>query len=473
VAQAAFSIDDTSRDETQDVSTLQYSYCRIAIVEGPEEGKVVESERPIIRVGSAPDNDLVVRDRGVSRRHIEVRRSGGEYVVIDCGSTNGLYVGTVRVREAVVRGKSRMKIGGTVLAIEPANQRIHLEPSPQDRCGDLVGSSRAMRELYALIARVSPTALPVLITGETGTGKELTARAIHEHSTRRDRAFVTLDCGTLPPTLIESALFGHERGAFTGADRAYAGVFERAHGGTLFLDEIGELPLELQPKLLRVLERGEVERVGGLRPSRVDVRIVAATNRDVTQMVKTERFRSDLYFRLAVVSMKLPPLRVRKEDIAEVATELFVRQAPDLERMGSPARRLSKSAIARLEQHDWPGNVRELSNVLRRAAVFARSEELTAADLPADAFSSRPAAAWENTHRLDPELIGAAGTFKEAKAMLVDQFEREYLRDLVERHAFNLSSAAREAGIARRHLLRLVIKYGLARRGAEKSEELS
>jgi transcriptional regulator with GAF, ATPase, and Fis domain len=461
VAEALHLVDDTTREAVEEENTLKISFCRIAIVEGPEEGRTFESDRPLIRIGTAADNDFVVRDRGVSRRHLEVRKVEGGYMVVDCGSTNGLYVGTVRVREAMLRGKSRLKIGGTVLAIEPAQERITLEPSSDGSFGELVGSSRAMRELYAKLRRLAPTMLPIAVQGETGTGKELTARAIHEHSPRRDRAFVTLDCGALPPTLIESALFGHERGAFTGAERAYAGVFERAHGGTLFLDEIGELPLDLQPKLLRVLERGEIERIGASSPQRVDVRIVAATNRDLSEMVKAGKFRADLYFRLAVVPLVLPPLRARKDDIPAIAAAIFAKHGTDLERMGSRVRSLSDGAITALAKHDYPGNVRELSNVLRRAAVFAKGEALLASELPVDPFADKPH--WTEEPMHDPELVGAAGTFKEAKALLVDRFERDYLRALVERHANNLSSAAREAGIARRHLLRLVEKYQIER----------
>jgi DNA-binding NtrC family response regulator len=309
-----------------------------------------------------------------------------------------------------------------------------------------------MRAVFGMIERVAPTELPVLVTGETGTGKELVARALHELGLRKQKPFVTLDCGALPPTLIESALFGYERGAFTGADREYAGVFERAHGGTLFLDELGELPLDLQPKLLRAVERGEIERLRGEGAVRVDVRIIAATNRSLEEMVAEKRFRSDLYYRLAVVHLALPALRERPGDLS-LLVEHF------LDRFGQARVRFEPDAMALLSRHSFPGNVRELVNLVRRLSVLSAGDRISAAELQPHLT---PAA--EGAPAPQPADDWSGLSFKDAKSKLVDHFEREYLEHVLKRHRFNVSGAAREAGIGRRHFHRLLEKYGISTR---------
>jgi DNA-binding NtrC family response regulator len=437
---------------------ISYKRCRITVSGGPDHGRTLESEKDLIRIGSVKDNDLVIQDPAVSRYHLEVHMRNGEYVIVDNNSTNGTFVGSLRVKEATIRHRGEIQIGDSSLLFEPIDTELVVEPSGAERCEDLVGRSVPMREIYTVIERVAPTELTILVTGETGTGKELVARALHKKSRRKDGPFVTLDCSALPPTLIESALFGHEKGAFTGADQAYAGVFERADGGTLFLDELGELPVELQPKLLRALERQEIQRLRGDKIIRVNVRVVGATNRDLHQMVQDGRFRGDLYYRLAVIRLELPALRDRTEDMPLIVDEFFRRYGAELEETGARAKRLGPGALATLERYAWPGNVRELMNVLRRAVVFAGGEEITVNDLPEEITGNRA-----QTKPRSPSnsvlLPDASVPFKDAKAKVLDAFERQYLQDLLVRHKQNISKAAREAGIDRRHLYRLLDKY--------------
>lgn len=437
---------------------LSYKRCRITVIHGPDVPAAFDTDKTVIRIGSSDENDIIIKDPAVSRQHLEVRLQKGQYIIVDLDSTNGTFVGSLRVKEAVIRHRGEIQIGDTSLLFEPMDTEVLLEPSGAERCDDMVGRSTAMREIYTVIERVAPTELTILVTGETGTGKELVARAVHARSRRRAGPFVTLDCSALPPTLIESALFGHEKGAFTGADEAYAGVFERAHGGTLFLDELGELPLELQPKLLRALERGEIQRLRGDRAIRVDVRVVGATNRDLHQMVEGGRFRGDLYFRLAVIQIALPSLRDRREDLALIVDEFFRRYGPDLEETGAKGRRLGSGALAQLQKYAFPGNIRELMNILRRAAVFAQSDEITISDLPPE-VAERKDKASPRSQSQAVLLPDASMPFKDAKAKVLDAFERQYLQDLLTRHRQNISRAAREAGIDRRHLYRLLDKY--------------
>jgi transcriptional regulator with PAS, ATPase and Fis domain len=305
-----------------------------------------------------------------------------------------------------------------------------------------------MRELFALLNRVAGTDATVLLAGETGTGKELLAEAVHQRSARAGGPFVVVDCGALPHELIGSELFGHVRGAFTGATNAKRGLIEEADGGTLFLDEVGELPLDLQPQLLRVLEKREVRPVGDTRSKKVSIRVIAATHRDLVASVKAGTFREDLYFRLAVVRANVPPLRKRKDDIPLLVHGILA----ELKRPDFP---LSTEMVAKLEAHDWPGNVRELRNVVER------SLSLVGGELP---FEQRqtpftPPGAQRASAGTPREVLDKP--FKEAKGLLVEAFEREYLTNLLDRHNGNISRAALEAGIDRNYIHRLVKKYGL------------
>jgi transcriptional regulator with GAF, ATPase, and Fis domain len=305
-----------------------------------------------------------------------------------------------------------------------------------DELEGLFGSSAPMKRLFSLIEQVAPTRSTVLLEGETGTGKDLVARAVHARSESRLGPFVIFDAGAVARTLFDSELSGHVAGAFTGAVRDRCGAFESAHGGTLFLDEVGELPLDLQPKLLRVLEAHEAKRVGSNVARKASVRVVAATNRDLREEVRAGRFRADLYFRLAVVRIDVPALRERASDIA-----------PLIERfLGGSAPSASPSVLEMLERYRWPGNVRELRNLVERAQAVGWDEALESMGLAPRVLSMQPSSQLP---------------FKEAKSKAVDEFERGYLRELMERIGWNVSAAAREANVDRNHLTKLLHKHGL------------
>jgi transcriptional regulator with GAF, ATPase, and Fis domain len=317
-----------------------------------------------------------------------------------------------------------------------------------------------MREIFATLEKVAPSELTVLVTGETGTGKEMIARGIHQGSPRAHKPFVVLDCGAIPKDLIESTLFGHEKGSFTGAVGQHHGCFEQAHGGTIFLDEIGELDINLQPKLLRVLENRELKRVGGDRVIKIDVRVVAATNRDLRQMVNLSTFREDLYFRLSVIHVEMPSLRDRKEDIPALAA-IFLKE---IGRRRNLDMTFSSDAVQMLQTHSWPGNVRELKNAIERAASLAEGAEVRRADLMFNRESGprvqAPAAANDTAAIALPQMQ-AGLDFKEAKQRVVDSFEIAYLKALLERHDGNITRSAQEAGLTRYHLRELLKRHSL------------
>ncbi|MBW2736663.1 MAG: sigma 54-dependent Fis family transcriptional regulator [Deltaproteobacteria bacterium] len=290
----------------------------LRVVEGPCSGRGCDMASQRVSVGTALSNDLQLDDGQVSREHLEVRVVDQGYLVRDLRSTNGTYFRGARVTEALLGVGAELRVGQSVLRIERGEERSGSVPGKQ-RFGSLIGLSAPMQRLYGMLDAVAPSDLTVLVRGETGTGKELVAEELHRHSPRRERIFSVLDCAALSPQLVESELFGHERGAFTGAARTHIGIFERAHGGTVFIDEIGELPLALQTRLLRVLDQRTVQRVGSALPRKVDIRLVGATHRDLAKAVQEGRFRQDLYYRMAVVEIRVPPLRERKEDIPALA----------------------------------------------------------------------------------------------------------------------------------------------------------
>jgi len=314
---------------------------------------------------------------------------------------------------------------------------------------EFLGESPAMRQVYSVIDRVAASSVDVLVTGETGTGKELVARAIHTRSRRNAGPFVPVDCGAIPDALMESELFGHERGAFTGADARRMGLVEFADGGTLFLDEVGELPLPLQAKLLRVLQERRVRRVGARQENAVDVRVVAATSRNLDQMVERGEFRRDLFYRINVVRIELPPLRTRGDDIGLLA-EFFANKAA--QEMGRPAGGLSTDVYQVLRSYHWPGNVRELQNAVRRAIAMTRDSTAGVDDLPDEVVAAAGRAS-------GPEH-GAVGFFAQ-RADHVARFEKQYLTDLLARHLGDVSAAAREARLPRGTLYRLMKGHGL------------
>ncbi|MEM9187921.1 MAG: sigma 54-interacting transcriptional regulator [Myxococcota bacterium] len=400
-----------------------------------------------IRVGSKEGNEIVVADPAVSRMHFEISADPHGFRLRDLGSTNGTFVDGRRVLDIYLSDRAELRVGSTRIEFAVLDEETDVEAEDADRFGPLLGKSLPMRELYAILGKAAPTPVTVLIEGETGAGKELVARAVHEHSRRASGPFVVFDCAAVPVNLVESILFGHERGAFSGANTRQLGRLEEAQGGTLFLDELGELPLDLQPKLLRALEERAIRRVGGQESIPLDVRFVAATNRDLAAEINRGAFREDLYYRLAVVRVLVPPLRERREDIRLLA-EHFVRRAlrDDPPRARKILAGISDANWKRLVEHPWPGNVRELRNVLERTMALA-SESV---ELPAP-----------STHRssISAEAVDLDRPFVEQKAATVARFEEAYLTAQLERHQGNISRAAAASGIDRMYFKRLMKKY--------------
>jgi DNA-binding NtrC family response regulator len=389
------------------------------------------------RIGSRGLADLVLTDAKVSGLHCEIAGEGPR--LRDLGSKNGTFVGGVRVVDVFLSPGELITLGATRVRVTPLEETVPVALSADVRWRGLIACSSAMAALAAQLQRLSSTDTTVLVMGETGSGKERVVEALHLARGDVARPLVVVDCGALPANLVESELFGHERGAFTGADFAAAGAFERADGGTLFLDEVGELPLDVQPKLLRALETRTVSRLGGGRPQRVNVRVVAATHRDLSMEVSRGRFREDLYYRLAVVSLTVPPLRERVEDIPLLAAHL-------LERMGAdPAGHLTAHALATLTSHDWPGNVRELRNTLERAVALTRPVEIASAPV-----APEPSVA-----------VNLAVSLRDGRKELIDRYERAYVSALLEKCGGNVSEAARRSGMDRITLHRIVQRLQL------------
>jgi transcriptional regulator with GAF, ATPase, and Fis domain len=306
-----------------------------------------------------------------------------------------------------------------------------------------------MREIFGLVERIAPTDATVLIEGETGTGKDMIARTLHLLSPRHDKSFIVVDCGAVAGTLIESELFGHEKGAFTGAVAARQGAFELASGGTVFLDELGELSLDLQPKLLRVLEQRELRRVGGAKTIKVDLRVIAATRKDLRSEVEKGKFREDLYFRLNVVPITAPPLRERREDIPLLIDHMLARLAHS----ANDTAVLGDATRAALMAHDWPGNVRELRNVIERALALGADPGMLVAPLD----TSQKGVQLSTAVEFDPGV-----SFRETKERWTELFERRYLTWLLRRAEGNISKAARDADMDRKYLHKLLRKYGIS-----------
>jgi two-component system, NtrC family, response regulator HydG len=340
-----------------------------------------------------------------------------------------------------------------VLALRAENRRLREELAGEFR--GLIGDAPAMREVYRVIRRVAPADVTVLVQGESGTGKEVVARALHDESRRHARPFVALNCSALPAELAESELFGHVKGAFTGADRDRAGLFEAADGGTLFLDEIGDLAPPAQAKLLRALEERQVTRVGSTRPVGVDVRVVAATHRPLDEMAARGEFRQDLLFRLQVVTLQLPPLRERREDVMALAAHFLAHFS---ERHGRGRLRLAERARRALLAHGWPGNVRELRNALERAVVLAEDATIELEDLPPQLRGGGGA--------LSPaDAVLAELPFAEARERAVEAFDRSFLAAALERHGGNVSGTARALGLHRQSLQKHLRRLGLSAGG--------
>ena len=418
---------------------------RLLVIEGPDEGKEITirdlAHRRVL-IGKGPACEVLLTDRSVSRRHASIELEGARIRVTDLGSSNGTHVGTVRVRDALAQHGDILRLGATAIRVVLEDDAHEVPASPDSHFGKLVGTSPEMRRVYPVLARLAASKVPVLIEGETGTGKEVVAESLHDASPRASGPFIVFDCTTVAASLFEAELFGHERGAFTGAVAARPGVFEQAHGGTLFIDEIGDLDLPLQAKLLRALERSEVRRVGGTQWTKVDVRIVAATRRDLDAEVQARRFRDDLFYRLAVARVELPPLRKRAGDVRLLAT-WFWRE------LGGEGP-LPMEALQRFEGHDWPGNVRELQNAVARQIALGdvrlgRSlAESTAPPAPEGDFID--------------ELIARGLPFSRGRQEATAEYDRRYVKHMLDAHGGDSAAAAEASGIGRRYFQKLKTK---------------
>jgi DNA-binding NtrC family response regulator len=405
--------------------------------------------RPVT-VGAHGSCDLVLVDPKVSRRHAELAVTNEGIRIKDLGSTNGTWWQGTRVSEIVLSAGATVQFGQTPVRIA-ASDAPSLPPSDRDRFGEMAGQSVAMRELFAVLEMAAPSDATVLIEGESGTGKELAARAIHDASERARGAFVVVDCSALAESLVDSHLFGHVKGAFTGAERDRKGAFVEASGGTLFLDELGELPLAAQAKLLRVLEAQTVQPLGADRPVTVDTRVVAATHRDLSRMVSAKEFRFDLFYRLAVVHVALPPLRERLEDLPHLIATFYRRR-------GTDPGAIDGDNLDKLRRYAWPGNVRELRNALERAwALSPPSTQFRDLKLWLDPGAAQPHLA---------EVVDTSLPFKEAKERWNDAFERRYVALVFASNHNNVTRAAEHAGLSRRHFRELLYKHGIVERPA-------
>jgi DNA-binding NtrC family response regulator len=423
---------------------------RLEVVDGPARGAAWQSTGDRCAIGSHHRSDLIIDDPTVSRFHCEIAIDEGRVRVRDLGSRNGTVLDGVEVRDAVLRAGSLLRLGRTVIRFELGTELNQLPLSEEASFGSLRGESSAMRAAFAMLARAAESDATVLLEGETGTGKSQAALSVHRRSARaRARAdvpFVIVDCGAILGNLLESELFGHEKGAFTGAIERRIGAFEEASGGTLFLDEIGELPIDLQPKLLRVLEAREVRRVGSNAHRPVDVRVIAATNRDLRADVNAGRFRADLYFRLAVVTIAMPPLRRRPEDLPALVEEILAQLRAPAE-AAAPLR--APAFLAQLQGAAWPGNVRELRNHIERCLIL-RTVEPTPAGAPAEGGEGGAGLA------VDP-----TAPYASERERAIADFERRYFRALLALHDGKVARAAAAAGIDRAYFYRVLRRHGI------------
>ncbi len=429
---------------------------RLVVVDGPDRGKEMVVGKDLIKIGTFKGCDFVLTDKTVSRSHCEIRTAEDGFILRDESSTNGTVLDGYKIREIYLKPGTIFHVGKTAMRFQPLSERVEIPLSSQTRFGTVLGVSVKMREVFGVLEKIAPTDLTVLIEGETGTGKEVVARSIHSNSTRKNKPFIVVDCGAIPRNLIESELFGHEKGSFTGATDLRKGAFELANGGSIFLDELGELPLDLQPKLLRALENREIRRIGGSSPVILDVRVIAATNRHLMEMVTNNTFREDLFFRLAVAKVRIPALRERKDDIPALVEAFLAQMTADAaeDAEGTPiAFGVTEKAMQALMANSWAGNVRELRNVIERAVFLSESGTVDLGDIlldPRQAGGSAPSASYD----LD-------APFKDAKNKIVENFERAYLRNLLTRNKGNISRSAREADIERKYLKDLMKKHGL------------
>jgi DNA-binding NtrC family response regulator len=425
-------------------AALQVRRARLKVTKGPDKSQQKDLPPTGAVVGSSPDCDLILTDTAVSRRHFEILPGEDGFTLRDLGSKNGTLIGGMRLGEVTLTAGADIQVGQSRLRFTILDEHDEYPLSNKTSFGSMLGRSVAMRQVFALLEPSAVSDATLLLEGESGTGKDLAAETIHSLSPRRAEPFVVVDCGAVHSTLAESELFGHMKGSFTGADSDRAGAIESANGGTVFLDEIGEVPLGVQPKLLRFLENKEVKRLGENRYRQVDVRLIVATNRDLTAEVDAGRFREDLYYRLSVVRVRFPPLRERREDIGQLARSFVQKLRPDAD----PVEVVSDPVLSMFQNHDWPGNVRELRNVVERLLLFPE----------------RPEAAISPTGRAPggqeaDDLLGLP--FHEARRAWTDRFEKVYLSSMLDNHQGVVSQAAEAAGIPRQTFHRLMSKHRL------------
>ncbi|MBI5537270.1 MAG: sigma 54-dependent Fis family transcriptional regulator [Deltaproteobacteria bacterium] len=435
----------TTRVQSRVAEVRKGASYQLTVVHGPDVGATFavdgHMERSRLYLGHGPLCDLRLNDPRVSRRHATLQAEPQGLRYTDLGSTNGSQVNGVTVLDALLQGGETLQIGSTVLKVQQvAAFEVQL---PKELCfGKLHGASPEMRRLYPLFQKLADSDLPVVVEGETGTGKEVLAEAIHEAGARAQGPFVVFDCTAVPSSLIEASLFGHERGAFTGAVAARRGLFEEAHGGTLFIDEIGDLELSLQAKLLRAVDKASIRRIGGAKWIDVDVRIISATRRDLDAEVAAGRFRDDLLFRLGGARIELPPLRARQGDVGLLAT-LFWSE------MGGAPDKLTPEFIAQLETSSWPGNVRELRHVLARS--LALGDTISAAEPPPRSASPSVAPRPNQVRDFFEAVLSQGTSFAVGRQKVLDEFERRYVSWILERHGGHVGKAAAAAGIGRRY----------------------
>ncbi len=429
----------TRKASLDDIHSLRLTGAEVAVKSGPDAGSFKIGPGGML-VGSGGDCDVQLSDKLVSRHHLELRAQEQGVRVVDLDSTNGTLFAGARVGELLLTSDAVLTVGDTPLSVRLLAEPLDISVSPRTEFGTAIAHSPALRHVFALLEKAAESNVTVLLEGASGTGKDIMALALHEESKRSDGPFVVVDCGAIPEGLVESELFGHRKGAFTGASQNRAGAFEQAHGGTVFLDEIGELPIEAQPKLLRALENRSFRSVGGAELIKVDVRVIAATNQRLREMVRKRTFREDLFYRLAVVHVRLPRLGDRPEDVVPLAKR-FLRSATGDQEATVPA------DLARLlTSYNWPGNARELRNVIERFATFDQTD----ARLLFGAAEDRPEAAigdFSGMHRI---------AYHDAKKQVMEAFHNAVLPRALERAGGSVAQAAEQLGLPRASLYRML-----------------
>jgi transcriptional regulator with PAS, ATPase and Fis domain len=408
----------------------------LEVTAGPDFGRTARDDRPVFVIGSGDSTDLRLSDPTVSREHLRLFLTPSGLEMRDEGSKNGTWIGGLRIRSTLVTASTALRIGTTSMSLSLESGPLDLQLSESDRFGRAIGVSACMRNVFAMLEKASDSDVTVLLEGESGVGKEVLAQAVHQRSSRASGPFVTVDCGAIPPGLIESELFGHEKGAFTDAAKSRVGAFEQAESGTIFLDEIGELPLELQRKLLRVLEQREVRPLGSSDVRSIDVRVIAATNRRLSEAVQQNEFRQDLFYRLAVARVTIPPLRDRAEDVLPIA-RTFLAASSD------PPVELPEDFASMLAAYHWPGNVRELRNVLDRYVHLGLRDTQALFD-----SKRRP------SDTVDQNLSQL--TYHEARRRAVDAFERAYIPKIMQRAGGVVARAAELSEVSRGSFYRML-----------------